>query len=78
MSPSSSQVTGMNRTAAITPEAITPALIEAAKKEGKCAFYTAMDLEFAERLGKTFEQQIAGAATEWEARQRYSEIFQRG
>src|SRR5690242_831637 len=36
-------------------EAITPALIEAAKKEGKCAFYTAMDLAFAERLGKTFE-----------------------
>jgi iron(III) transport system substrate-binding protein len=39
------------------PEAqkITPALIEAAKKEGKVAFYTAMDLEFAQRLGKAFE-----------------------
>ena len=36
-------------------EAITPALIEAAKKEGKCAFYTAMDLTLAERLGKSFE-----------------------
>jgi len=36
-------------------EAITPALIEAAKKEGKCAFYTAMDLTLAERLGKAFE-----------------------
>ena len=46
--------------AAPAPEAITPALIEAAKKEGKCAFYTAMDLAFAERLGKTFEQKFPG------------------
>jgi iron(III) transport system substrate-binding protein len=43
-------------------EAITPALIEAAKKEGKCAFYTAMDLQFAERLGKAFEAKYAGIA----------------
>ena len=41
-------------------EAITPALIEAAKKEGKVVFYTAMDLQFAERLGKTFEQKFPG------------------
>jgi iron(III) transport system substrate-binding protein len=41
-------------------EAITPALIEAAKKEGKCAFYTAMDLAFAERLGKMFELKYPG------------------
>src|SRR5262245_55319956 len=41
-------------------EPITPALIEAAKKEGKCAFYTAIDLAFAERLGKTFEQKYPG------------------
>jgi iron(III) transport system substrate-binding protein len=41
-------------------EAITPALIEAAKKEGKCAFYTAMDLAFAERLARTFEQKFPG------------------
>ena len=43
------------RAAAPPAEAITPALIAAAKKEGKLAFYTAMDLAFAERLGKTFE-----------------------
>jgi len=36
-------------------EAITPALVAAAKKEGKLAFYTAMDLAFAEKLGKAFE-----------------------
>jgi iron(III) transport system substrate-binding protein len=38
------------------PAPITPALIEAAKKEGKVAFYTAMDLDFANRLGKAFEE----------------------
>jgi iron(III) transport system substrate-binding protein len=49
---------------AAPPEAsaITPALIEAAKKEGKLAFYTAMDLAFAERLAKTFEQKYPGIA----------------
>jgi iron(III) transport system substrate-binding protein len=41
-------------------EAITPALIEAAKKEGKCTFYTAMDLQFAEKLGKDFEAKFPG------------------
>ena len=40
--------------------AITPALIEAAKKEGKCSFYTAMDLQFAEKLGKDFEAKFPG------------------
>ena len=43
-------------------DAIGPALIEAAKKEGKLAFYTAMDLAFAERLGKTFEAKFPGVA----------------
>src|SRR5262245_10615914 len=43
-------------------EAITPALIEAAKKEGKCAFYTAMDLTLAEKLGKSFEAKYPGIA----------------
>jgi iron(III) transport system substrate-binding protein len=42
--------------------AITPALIEAAKKEGKCSFYTAMDLAFAELLGKRFEEKFPGIA----------------
>jgi iron(III) transport system substrate-binding protein len=43
-------------------EAITPALIEAAKKEGKCSFYTAMDLQFAEKLGKEFEAKYPAIA----------------
>jgi len=50
------------RAAAPPPEAITPALIAAAKKEGKVAFYTAMDLAFAGRLGKTFEEKFPGIA----------------
>jgi iron(III) transport system substrate-binding protein len=41
-------------------EAITPALIEAAKKEGKLVFYTAMDLAFAQQLGKAFEVRFPG------------------
>lgn len=48
------------RAAAPAPEAITPALIEAAKKEGKLVFYTAMDLQFAQRLGKVFEEKYPG------------------
>jgi iron(III) transport system substrate-binding protein len=48
------------RAAAPAPEAITPALVEAAKKEGKCSFYTAMDLQFAEKLGKDFEVKYPG------------------
>jgi iron(III) transport system substrate-binding protein len=48
--------------AAPAAEAVTPALIEAAKKEGKISFYTAMDLEFAERLGKAFEAKYPGIA----------------
>jgi iron(III) transport system substrate-binding protein len=43
-------------------ETITPALIDAATKEGKVAFYTAMDLAFAERLGRTFEAKFPGIA----------------
>jgi iron(III) transport system substrate-binding protein len=42
--------------------AITPELIAAAKKEGKLAFYTAMDLAFAQRLGKEFEAKYPGIA----------------
>ena len=48
------------RAAAPPAEAITPALIEAAKKEGKLVFYTAMDLAFAQRLANTFEEKFPG------------------
>ena len=42
--------------------AITPALIEAAKKEGKVVFYTAMDLTLAQRFGRSFEAAYPGIA----------------
>src|SRR5689334_11011354 len=52
----------MRVAAAPAAEAVTPALIEAAKKEGKVSFYTAMDLQFAERLAKAFEAKYPGIA----------------
>jgi iron(III) transport system substrate-binding protein len=50
------------RAQAPAAEPITPALIEAARKEGKVAFYTAMDLTLAERLARTFEAKFPGMA----------------
>jgi len=47
---------------ATAAEPITPALVEAATKEGKLAFYTAMDLAFAQQLGKAFEEKFPGIA----------------
>src|SRR5687767_15631874 len=41
--------------AAPAASAITPQLIEAAKKEGKVVWYTSIDLAAAERVAKTFE-----------------------
>ena len=63
---------------AALPEAspITPALIEAAKKEGKLVFYTAMDLQLAEHYGKTFEQKYPGIAVRVE-RSGAERVFQR-
>ena len=46
--------------AAPPAEAITPALIEAARKEGKVSYYTAMDLSVAEPVAKAFEAKYPG------------------
>src|SRR4029077_4134258 len=62
--------------AAPAAEAVTPALIEAAKKEGKVSFYTAMDLQFAERLGKAFEAKYPGITVRVE-RSRAERVFSR-
>src|SRR5262249_26436235 len=48
--------------AAPAAEAVTSTLIAGAKKEGRVSFYTAMDLAFAERLGKSFEAKYPGIA----------------
>jgi iron(III) transport system substrate-binding protein len=57
-------------------EPITPQLVEAAKKEGKLAFYTAMDIPVAERFAKTFEVRYPGIAIRVE-RSGSERIFQR-
>jgi iron(III) transport system substrate-binding protein len=40
--------------------AVTPALIEAAKKEGKVVWYTSVDLKLSEQIGKAFEAKYPG------------------
>ena len=60
------------------PEAqkITPALIEAARKEGKLAWYTSVDLPVAEKIAKAFEAAHPGIAVKVE-RSGAERIFQR-
>ncbi|MFL5000699.1 MAG: extracellular solute-binding protein [Xanthobacteraceae bacterium] len=64
------------RAAAPPPEAITPALIEAAKKEGKVVWYTSVDLPLAERITKTFQDRFPGVVARVE-RSGAERIFQR-
>jgi iron(III) transport system substrate-binding protein len=58
------------------PSTVTPALIAAARKEGKIAFYTALELPTAERFGKLFEAKYPGIAVRVE-RSGAERIFQR-
>ncbi len=46
--------------AAPPASAVTPALIEAAKKEGKVVWYTSIDLKLSEQIGKAFEAKYPG------------------
>ena len=52
--------------AAPPAEAVTPALIEAAKKEGKVVHYTSVDLPLAEKVAKAFEAKYPGIAVRTE------------
>src|ERR1700682_2325088 len=65
-----------SKAAAPPPTAVTPALIEAAKKEGKLSFYSALELNTAERLARTFETKYPGIAVRVE-RSGAERIFQR-
>src|SRR5947209_6693443 len=56
--------------------AITPQLIEAAKKEGKVIYYTSIDLPIAERIAKAFEAKFPGVAVRVE-RTGAERVFQR-
>ena len=62
--------------AAPPASAITPALIEAAKKEGKVVWYTSVDLPLAERIAKAFEAKFPGVACRVE-RTGAERVFQR-
>src|ERR1700738_972375 len=64
------------RAEAPPPEAITPQLIEAAKKEGKVVLYSAMDLPVGEKLGKAFEAKYPGIQVQVE-RAGSERLFQR-
>ena len=64
------------RAQAPAASAVTPALVAAAQKEGKVAFYTAMDLPVAEKLAKAFEAKYSGVAVRVE-RSGAERIFQR-
>ena len=45
---------------------ITPALIEAAKKEGRVNYYTSVEIKVAERMAKLFEAKYPGIAVKVE------------
>src|ERR1700730_4748211 len=55
---------------------ITPALVDAAKKEGKVVWYTSVDLPLAEKVGKAFEAKFPGIAVRVE-RSGAERVFQR-
>src|SRR6202051_1025027 len=58
------------------PTAITPDLIEAARKEAKVILYSAMDLPVGEKLGKAFEAKYPGIDVQIE-RSGSERLFQR-
>ena len=58
------------------PTNITPELTEAAKKEGKVVWYTAVDVKVAEQLAKAFEARYPGVKVQVE-RSGAERVFQR-
>src|ERR1700710_2771947 len=57
-------------------EAITPQLIEAAKKEGKVVWYTSIDLSVSEKIAASFKEKFAGIEVRVE-RTGAERVFQR-
>jgi len=62
--------------AAPPTEPVTPALIEAAKNEGKIVYYTSIDLSLAEKISRAFEAKYPGIAVRVE-RSGAERVFQR-
>ena len=52
--------------AAPQPTPLSPELIEAARKEGKIVYYTAIDIKVAQNLAKAFEQKYPGITVQVE------------
>src|SRR5437762_3830609 len=53
-------IIGTARAQSPQPTAVTPELVEAARKEGKAVWYTSVELEMAEKVGKAFEAKYPG------------------
>jgi iron(III) transport system substrate-binding protein len=64
------------RAAAPPPSAVTPELIDAARREGRIALYSGLDLPLSEKLAKGFEAKYPGIAVRVE-RSGAERIFQR-
>ena len=64
------------RAAAPPPAEVTPDLIAAARREGKLSYYSALELNVAERLAKAFEAKYQGISVRVE-RSGAERIFQR-
>ncbi len=65
-----------SRAAALEPAAITPSLVEAARKEGRLFYYTSIDLPLAEKIAKSFESAFPGITVRVE-RSGAERVFQR-
>jgi iron(III) transport system substrate-binding protein len=64
------------KAAAPEPQAVTPQLVDAARREGKVVWYTSVDLPLAEKVAKSFEAKYPGIATGVE-RTGAERVFQR-
>ena len=64
------------RAAAPPPTGVTPALVDAARKEGTVSYYSALELNVAERLAKAFEAKYPDIAVQVE-RSGAERIYQR-
>src|SRR5260370_20197377 len=64
------------RAAAPPAEAITPQLIEAARKEGKVVWYTSIDLSVSEKVAAAFKEKFGGIEVRVE-RTGAERVFQR-
>ena len=69
-------LTGLAHAAPPAPATVTPQLIEAATKEGKVVFYSAIDLKVTQGLARMFEKKYPGIKVQVE-RSGSERIFQR-